>query len=191
MSEGFEERLISYLAGEDPSESFEDELFEVAAEDGADADRLRAQLSLREGLRELDARGLLDNFITRAMVERIRSAPGRVVQLQEMGSGPTLPDARPRNDADVFISRWVLGDLRGARTIDLESYIGGRLVKTIAEVDFDPNDDSVYTCCSGALARQAYHLLSGLGERRVCFVAHRADGSRQLLAEYTRGGSSG
>jgi hypothetical protein len=190
VSAGFEERLISYLVGEDPPEAFEEALFAAAAEDGVDAGLLRAHLSLREGLRDLDDRGLLDNFITRSMVERIRSAPDRVVQLQEMGSGPTLPDARPADDADVFISRWVLGDMRAAVAIDLESYIDGRLVKTIAEVDFDPNDDSVYTCCSGALARQAYHLLAGLGERRVCFVARAADGSRRVLAQYARGGSN-
>jgi hypothetical protein len=48
-------------------------------------------------------------FIPRSMVERIQRAPDRV-----------------------------LGNTRAAVAIDLESYFGGRLVKTIAEVDFDP-----------------------------------------------------
>ncbi len=183
MSSDFEERLIDYLSGDGP-ESFEEELFEAAADDAEAAAQLRGHWRLREGLRALDRVGLLDNFITRAQAERLRASTTQVVELYDYGRPGEKTSRRPTDAADVVIARFVLGDLRDVRSIDIESYVAGTWVKTLADVDFDPNDDSVYTCCSGGLARYVHDALAPYPASTRRFVGKDAAGAARVLGEF-------
>lgn len=147
------ERLDDYLRGHDAGEdvdAYEDDLFARAL--AGDAPELAFRAALGVTLREMQARGTIEPWLTAREVERLRTSSLRVVFLEyESLLGATIPD-----DAELVVTRVPI-DLRGARRVDAEvTAPDGTVLKVMPEIRFDPADGAVWACCEADLARVAH-----------------------------------
>jgi hypothetical protein len=174
-------RLDDYVRGypedapAEDCESYEEALFARALAAAAPELTFRAELAAT--LREMDARGALEIWLTARDVERLRRSGRNIVFYELDAANPVPPEFTP--DSELFIARVPL-DLTGVRTLDVEILsLDGRVLKRMPDVHFDASDGAIYACCEAELARTA---ASSVGTR-TRFWATDASGSSRLLFE--------
>ncbi|HSC87089.1 MAG TPA: hypothetical protein VLC09_07460 [Polyangiaceae bacterium] len=147
------ERLDDYVRGsldEAHAGAFEEDLFERALLGAA------PELSFRHGLgatlQVMKARGTLDLWLTAEGVQRLVQSSGLRVVVWEYGApeGPPL-----QADTELLVTR-IPFELHGIRRLEADvCATDGRLLKTMPDVIFDPEDGAVFACCEAELARTA------------------------------------
>ena len=147
-------RLDDYLRAQLPDdqvEAYEEELFARAL--SAEAPELRFREQLGRTLREMQARGTLDLWLTARDVERMLKSDLRIAQFDLDLENPFAPDLS--GDIDILITKVPI-DLRGVRRLDAEVCSAeGKRLKLMPEISFDPADGAVFACCEIELARAA------------------------------------
>lgn len=168
------EAIDAYLGGAAESDdAFEDALFASAA---AGEPAAREFFALRDGVRELVARGTFDVVVTTAQAAAIAAsglATTSIVAALGADSATGTADAT----ADVLLIRVEL-PLEGVTRLDVEMIAGGAVIKTVDDVVFEPAAGAVYFACEGELA-----ISAGAARVRHRFVSIEPSG-RRVLREY-------
>jgi hypothetical protein len=158
---------------EPEAEALEELLFEAAMRGEQPASEY---LALRDGIVNLVQRGTFAVVMTEAGAERVRAAGHKLAYLDVDATGPVTLS----RSAEVLLLRFGL-DLRDVKRLDVELLSGDQLVKTIADVEFEPADGAVYMACEAEMA-----LAAAAAGARHRFVA--VDGQeRRVLREHRPG----
>jgi hypothetical protein len=176
--EALAKRLDDYVRGAvDDAQAHEYEEDFFARSLAGEAPDLAFHVGLAATLREMDARGTLELWVTARDVERIRASGLRVVLFELDMENPAMPEIPP--GTDLLIGRVPL-DLAGVRSLEVEVVSSdGRVLKRMPDVLFDPADGAVFACCDADLARIAANA-----DRTSRFWAVE-DSGRRLLLEVT------
>lgn len=173
--EALTKRLDDYVRGavdDAEAQEYEEDLF--ARSLAGQAPELAFHVGLAVTLREMDARGALELWLTARDVERIRASGLRVVLFDLDMENPTMPEIPP--GTDLVIGRVPL-DLTGVRSLEIEVLTSdGRVLKRMPDVLFDPADSGIFACCEADLARIAANA-----DRTSRFWAVEDSGRRLLL----------
>jgi hypothetical protein len=130
---------------------YEEDLFERALAERAPELAFRAGLG--GTLHAMNARGTLDLWITQGQIAELRARGLNLVVFDVDPANPTTPEIPPT--ADLVIAKVPL-DLTGVRRLDAEVLTDdGRLLKRMPDIDFDPAEGAIFTCCEAELARTA------------------------------------
>lgn len=171
-------RLDDYVRGHDDDAlvaDYEEDLFRRALE--GTAPELTFYAGLTATLRDMNARGSLELWLTARDVERIRASGLKVVLYDLDLESPEPPVIPP--GTDLVITRVPL-ELDGVRSVEAEIYSNdGRLLKRMPDVAFDPADRAVFACCDADLARTA----TSLAAQTTTKVFVVTDTERRLLIE--------
>jgi hypothetical protein len=174
--EALTERLDDYVRGaadDALAHDYEEDLFARAL--AGEAPELAFRVELGATLREMEARGALELWITARDVERIRASGLRVVLFELDLENPTVPEIPP--GTDLLIARVPL-DLTGVQSLEIEVLSSdGHVLKRMPDLQFDPADGGIFACCEADLAR-----LAANANRTSRFWAV-ADSGRRLLLE--------
>lgn len=147
--EGLDDYQFGVMADPEAA-SFEEELFASAAAGTADEAAFVDKLSLIQ--QYLGPRGGLDVGSTRQRVEQLIAAGLRV---QVIAPEPALVVQYPPIDPDAeIVVTHVKLDVRGYDSIDVIVSRGdGTELKTFRDVNWDPEDGTIYAVCEAPLAR--------------------------------------
>jgi len=171
-------RLDDYVRGHDDDAlvaDYEEDLFRRALE--GTAPELTFHAGLTAALRDMNARGSLDLWLTARDVERLRAAGVKVVLYELDLENPEPPVIPP--GTDLVVTRVPL-ELDGVRSLEAEVYANdGRLLKRMPDVRFDPAERAVYACCDADLARTS----TSVAARTTTKVFVVTDTERRLLVE--------
>ena len=173
--EALTERLDDYVRGavdDALAHDYEEDLF--ARSLAGEAPELAFRVELGATLREMEARGTLELWLTVRDVERIRASGLRVVLFELDMENLTMPEIPP--GTDLLIGRVPL-DLTGVRSLEIEVLSrDGHVLKRMPDVLFDPADGGIFACCEADLAR-----LAANADRTSRFWAVEDSGRRLLL----------
>lgn len=173
--EALTKQLDDYIRGgvdDAQAHDYEEELF--ARSLAGEATELTFRFELAATLREMDARGATELWLTARDVERVRASGLRVVMYELDMENPTMPEIPP--GTDLLISRVPL-DLTGVQALEIEVLsTDGRVLKRMPDVLFDPADGGIFACCEADLARIAANA-----DRTSRFWAVDDSGRRLLL----------
>lgn len=150
------ERLDDYARGQLPDgevEAYEEDLFTRAL--AGEAPELTFRRDLGKTLRVMNARGTTDLWLDRRQAEALVASGAKVLRFELELNAPAndanIPDFSV--DFDLLLTR-VKVDLRGLEQLDAEvTTPEGRVLKTMPEIAFDPDEGAVYMCCEADLAR--------------------------------------
>jgi hypothetical protein len=174
-------RLDDYVRRQQPEDqvlAYEEELFARAL--SAEAPELRFREQLGRTLREMQARGTLDLWLTARDVERMLKSDLRIACVDLDPENPSAPDLSA--DIEILITKVPI-DLTGVKRLDAEVCSAeGKLLKLMPEISFDPADGAVFACCEIELARAA-----GAAKTLTKVWGYDDAGRRVLLAELRSG----
>lgn len=173
------EALTDYVSGvmsEQDAAGFEEELFAAAAVGGAAEAAFVDRVYLIT--QYLAPRGGLDIGSSRQRVEQLIAAGLKVQVIDpEPAAVMQMPPIDP--NAEIVVTHLRL-DLRGFDSVDvIATKADGTELKTFREINWDPEDGSVYAVCEAPLARisaQAGHTISTV-------VGTRA-GQKEVIARF-------
>lgn len=173
------ELLDDYQSGvlpEPEAALFEEELFAAAAAGVADEATFVDRLSLMQ--QYLEPRGGLDMGSTRARVEQLIAA-GLKVQVVAPEVAPVVRLPAIDADAEIVVTHIPL-DVRGYDSVDVicERPDGSEL-KTFRDVNWDPEDGTLYAVCEAPLAR-----ISTFNRHIVTRVIATRAGEKHTLAVF-------
>lgn len=173
------EALVEYESGgmsDAAAAGFEEELFAAAAV-GTAADATFVE-SISLIARYLEPRGGFDMGSTRARVDQLLASGLRVQLIDpEPAALVQMPPLDP--DAEIIITH-VAVDVRGYDSVDVvvETPDGTQL-KTFRDVNWDPDDGTMYAVCEGPLAR-----LSAQVPRVISRVIGKRGDQEHLIAAF-------
>jgi hypothetical protein len=173
------EALTDYLSGamsDQDAAGFEEELFAAAAGGGADEAMFLDRVYLIT--QYLAPRGGLDIGSSRQRVEQLIAA-GLKVQVIDPQPAAVMQMPAIDPNAEIVVTHFRL-DLRGFDSVDvIATKPDGTELKTFREINWDPEDGSVYAVCEAPLARisaQAGHIISTV-------IGTRA-GQKEVIARF-------
>lgn len=173
------EALEEYQSGgmsDADAAGFEEELFAAAAAGGAEEASFVERISLIA--RYLEPRGGFDMGSTRARVDQLL-ASGLRVQLVDPEPAATVQMPPLDPEAEIVITHLAV-DVRGYDSVDVvvERPDGSEL-KTFRDVNWDPEDGTLYAVCEGPLAR-----LSAQVPRVVSRIIGTRAGEKHAIAVF-------
>jgi hypothetical protein len=145
-------RLDDYvrLRHED-EDAYEEDLFSRALEGNAPEAIFHAALGAT--LRRMNARGVLELWLTAKDVERVLASGLKAFFWEWNPEDPAPLEIPP--DSDLLITR-IRMPLEGVRAVEAElCALDGTLLKLMPDVVFDPADGALYACCEPELVRTA------------------------------------
>lgn len=173
------EALTDYISGamsEQDAAGFEEELFAAAAAGGAAEAAFVDRVYLIT--QYLEPRGGLDIGSSRQRVEQLIAA-GLKVQVIDPAPAAVMQMPPIDPNAEIVVTHLRL-DLRGFDSVDvIATRADGTELKTFREINWDPEDGSLYAVCEAPLARisaQVGHIISTV-------VGTRA-GQKEVIARF-------
>ncbi|MFZ5894955.1 MAG: hypothetical protein ACOY0T_28100 [Myxococcota bacterium] len=177
MSQAFEAALAElddYVRGaREDVEAYEEDLFARALAE--DAPELGFRAGTAATLRDMNARGTLELWLTRRQVEDLRASNAHAVLFELDLANPKPPEIPP--DAQLIITR-VPVELAGVNRLEAEVIADdGRVLKRMPDIAFDAEENAIYACCEIELARTA------AAAQRLTRLWATSDSGRRLLLE--------
>jgi len=173
------EALTDYVSGgmsEQDAAGFEEELFAAAAAGSADDAAFVDRVYLIT--QYLAPRGGLDIGSSRKRVEQLLAAGLKVQVIDpELAAVMQMPPIDP--DTEIVVTHFRL-DLRGFDSVDvIVATPDGTELKTFREINWDPEDGSVYAVCEAPLAR-----ISAQAGRIISTVIGTRAGQKEIIARF-------